>query len=85
VIEIDSLDQLVLTVTALEISCTSYQRVQGVQVVTFGAGRRALAFARQKINLHLAARCMPVTAGPVHRAGAQGPCCRSTSAILTGT
>ena len=67
-IEIDSLDHLVLTVTALEISCTFYQRVRGMQVVTFGAGRKALAFGRQKINLRLAARCnAPAPKGPFCR------------------
>ena len=53
-IKLDSLDHLVLTVADLEISCTFYQRVLGMKVVTFGAGRKALAFGRQKINLHLA-------------------------------
>jgi hypothetical protein len=29
-----------------------YQRVLSMAPVTFGAGRRALAFGRSKINLH---------------------------------
>ena len=53
-IELDSLDHLVLTVADLEASCSFYQRVLGMRVLTFGAGRKALAFGRQKINLHLA-------------------------------
>ncbi len=51
---IDSLDHLVLTVADIEASCAFYQRVLGMEVVTFGAGRKALAFGAQKINLHQA-------------------------------
>lgn len=53
-IEIDSLDHLVLTVADLEATCAFYQRVLGMKVITFGAGRKALTFGRQKINLHAA-------------------------------
>ncbi len=53
---IDSLDHLVLTVADIEASCAFYQRVLGMEVVTFGAGRKALAFGAQKINLHQAGR-----------------------------
>jgi catechol 2,3-dioxygenase-like lactoylglutathione lyase family enzyme len=52
--KIDSLDHLVLTVLDVDASCAFYQRVLGMQVVTFGAGRKALAFGAQKINLHQA-------------------------------
>jgi len=51
---IDALDHLVLTVGDIEATCAFYGRVFGMQVVTFGAGRRALAFGEQKINLHQA-------------------------------
>jgi len=54
--QIDSLDHLVLTVADMEATCTFYQRVLGMEVVTFGAGRKALAFGAQKINLHQAGR-----------------------------
>ncbi len=54
--KIDSLDHLVLTVADIEASCAFYQRVLGMDVVTFGQGRKALAFGRQKINLHPAGR-----------------------------
>jgi len=47
-----SLDHLVLTVHDIEASCAFYARVLGMEVVTFGAGRKALAFGSQKINLH---------------------------------
>lgn len=50
--KIDSVDHLVLTVADLEATCAFYQRVLGMEVVTFGAGRKALAFGAQKINLH---------------------------------
>lgn len=49
---IDSIDHLVLTVKDIEASVAFYTRVLGMQTVTFGAGRTALAFGTQKINLH---------------------------------
>ncbi|MCD9096403.1 VOC family protein [Luteimonas fraxinea] len=51
---IDALDHLVLTVADIDATCAFYGRVFGMQVVTFGEGRRALAFGVQKINLHQA-------------------------------
>lgn len=53
---IDALDHLVLTVRDLQISTAFYTRVLGMEAVTFGGGRRALAFGSQKINLHEAGR-----------------------------
>ncbi|MBI5790051.1 MAG: VOC family protein [Rhodocyclales bacterium] len=50
--KIDSLDHLVLTVRDIDASIAFYVDVLGMEAVTFGAGRRALAFGRQKINLH---------------------------------
>src|SRR5205814_58627 len=41
-----------LTVADVEKSCAFYRRVLGMRVVVFGGGRKALAFGRQKINLH---------------------------------
>jgi catechol 2,3-dioxygenase-like lactoylglutathione lyase family enzyme len=55
-VKIDRLDHLVLTVADLEKTCDFYERVLGMSAVTFGEGRRALVFGRQKINLHLAGR-----------------------------
>lgn len=49
---ISHLDHLVLTVTNIDISSDFYQRVLGMQVVTFGNNRFALTFGNQKINLH---------------------------------
>lgn len=53
--KIEQLDHLVLTVRDVEATCAFYARVLGMVPVTFGAGRRALAFGGQKINLHPAA------------------------------
>ncbi len=53
---IDRLDHIVLTVASIERCCEFYRRVLGMQVVTFAQGRVALAFGRQKINLHPAGR-----------------------------
>ena len=50
--KIERLDHLVLTVADIEATCAFYTRVMGMQVVTFGNGRKALAFGQQKINLH---------------------------------
>jgi len=54
--QIDHLDHLVLTVAEIETSVDFYTRVLGMQLVTFGEGRKALAFGNQKINLHQAGR-----------------------------
>ncbi|CAM4121939.1 VOC family protein [Stenotrophomonas maltophilia] len=51
-IHLERLDHLVLTVADIERSCDFYQRVLGMQIVRFGAGRTALQFGQQKINLH---------------------------------
>jgi catechol 2,3-dioxygenase-like lactoylglutathione lyase family enzyme len=53
---IDRLDHIVLTVADIDATIAFYARVLGMREVTFGAGRRALAFGAQKINLHLAGR-----------------------------
>lgn len=52
--KIDRLDHLVLTVADIERSCAFYQRTLGFEVVTFRGNRKALAYGRQKINLHQA-------------------------------
>ncbi len=53
---IDRLDHLVLTVADIDAAIAFYTRVLGMEAVTFGAGRRALAFGTSKINLHQAGR-----------------------------
>jgi catechol 2,3-dioxygenase-like lactoylglutathione lyase family enzyme len=47
-----SLDHLVLTVQSIEATCAFYASVLGMEVITFGEGRKALTFGSQKINLH---------------------------------
>lgn len=51
---VDSLDHLVLTVADVARTIDFYVRVLGMQEVTFGEGRKALAFGGQKLNLHQA-------------------------------
>jgi len=51
-VKIDALDHLVLTVDDIEATCAFYTRVLGMREISFGEGRRALAFGTQKINLH---------------------------------
>ena len=53
---IDRIDHVVMTVQDIDVTCDFYARVLGMRVVTFAGGRKALAFGRQKINLHLAGR-----------------------------
>jgi catechol 2,3-dioxygenase-like lactoylglutathione lyase family enzyme len=53
---VDRIDHVVMTVTDLDATCDFYTRVLGMRVVTFAGGRKALAFGRQKINLHVAGR-----------------------------
>jgi catechol 2,3-dioxygenase-like lactoylglutathione lyase family enzyme len=53
-VRIDRLDHLVLTVADIDATADFYTRVLGMEAVTFGAGRTALAFGRSKINLHRA-------------------------------
>lgn len=52
--KIDHIDHIVLTVQDIEVTCAFYSKVLGMQIVQFGAGRIALAFGNQKINLHQA-------------------------------
>jgi catechol 2,3-dioxygenase-like lactoylglutathione lyase family enzyme len=55
-VEIDRIDHIVLTVSDVEETSRFYSEVLGMQPVTFGEGRRGLAFGGQKINLHKAGR-----------------------------
>ena len=54
--EIDRIDHVVMTVRDIEATCDFYARVLGMRVITFAGGRKALAFGRQKLNLHQAGR-----------------------------
>ncbi len=51
-IELDRLDHLVLTVRDVEATCRFYETALGMRREEFGAGRVALHFGRQKINVH---------------------------------
>jgi catechol 2,3-dioxygenase-like lactoylglutathione lyase family enzyme len=51
---LSGLDHLVLTVRDLDATVRFYVDGLGMRPVTFGDGRTALHFGRQKINLHLA-------------------------------
>ena len=53
-LNLDRLDHLVLTVRDVDQTCAFYQRVLGMEIETFGRGRTALRFGRQKINLEVA-------------------------------
>nr|WP_206529794.1 VOC family protein [Brevibacillus sp. SYP-B805] len=55
-VKISHLDHFVLTVKDLEATCRFYAEVLGMEVVTFGGGRKALKFGSQKINLHEAGK-----------------------------
>jgi catechol 2,3-dioxygenase-like lactoylglutathione lyase family enzyme len=50
--KISHLDHLVLTVADIPTTVEFYETVLAMKVVSFGAGRVALEFGHQKINLH---------------------------------
>jgi catechol 2,3-dioxygenase-like lactoylglutathione lyase family enzyme len=54
--QIEGLDHLVLTVSDIGRTCDFYEQALGMEAVVFSEGRHALAFGRQKINLHEAGR-----------------------------
>ncbi|HEB83190.1 MAG TPA: VOC family protein [Gammaproteobacteria bacterium] len=54
--EIQQIDHLVLTVRDIPTTLDFYTQVLGMRAIRFGEGRHALAFGRQKINLHQAGR-----------------------------
>jgi catechol 2,3-dioxygenase-like lactoylglutathione lyase family enzyme len=49
--KINSIDHVVFTVKDINAICEFYTKVLGMEIVTFGEGRKALAFGSQKINL----------------------------------
>jgi catechol 2,3-dioxygenase-like lactoylglutathione lyase family enzyme len=54
--KVDRLDHLVLTVKDLDATCRFYAAVLGMDIVTFGDNRKALACGPQRINLHQAGK-----------------------------
>jgi catechol 2,3-dioxygenase-like lactoylglutathione lyase family enzyme len=72
-IAIDRLDHLVLTVRDMDVTCSFYSRVLGMERRTFGDSRTALYFGRQKLNLHDAAK--PVDPNVRHAAPGSSDLC----------
>ena len=50
--KIDGIDHIAVTVADMARSCDFYARVLGGEIVTFGAGRKAVLLGAQKLNLH---------------------------------
>ncbi|EST16218.1 glyoxalase/Bleomycin resistance /Dioxygenase superfamily protein [Pseudomonas putida S610] len=50
---INHLDHLVLTTIDVEACTDFYTRIMGMKLESFGAGRLALRFGEQKINVHV--------------------------------
>jgi catechol 2,3-dioxygenase-like lactoylglutathione lyase family enzyme/ketosteroid isomerase-like protein len=62
---LDRLDHLVITVRDVDATCRFYADALGMRVVTFGEGRIALTFGRQKLNVHpLGGSSLLVAASP---------------------
>jgi catechol 2,3-dioxygenase-like lactoylglutathione lyase family enzyme len=78
---IDALDHIVLNVRDVAATCDWYRSVLGMEVITFGAERRALAFGSQKINLHTAGHEFEPKAG--HPMPGSADLCFLTSVPLT--
>src|SRR5260370_39221047 len=53
---VECLDHLVLTVADIAKNCEFYEKVLGMETVTFGAGGKVMSFGQQKINLHQAGK-----------------------------
>jgi catechol 2,3-dioxygenase-like lactoylglutathione lyase family enzyme len=49
---VKAIDHIVLTVKDIDATCAFYARVLGMSITTFGSGRKALSFGKEKINLH---------------------------------
>ena len=49
---VQRIDHVVLTCRDIAATIRFYTEVLGMREVTFGSGRKALAFGRQKLNLH---------------------------------
>ena len=60
-----AVDHVVLTCRDVAATIRFYTEVLGMREVTFGAGRKALAFGRQKLNLHAAGQQAQGPAGSV--------------------
>ena len=54
--KIDAIDHVVLTVRDIDATSRFYEKVLGMEIVTFGGNRKALSFGSQKINLQQVGR-----------------------------
>jgi catechol 2,3-dioxygenase-like lactoylglutathione lyase family enzyme len=52
VLRVTAIDHVVLTVADVEATCSFYERVLGMEPVTFAEDRRALRLGDQRLNLH---------------------------------
>jgi len=77
---IDSLDHLVLTVRDLDATLNFYCNVLGMRAETFAAGRTAVHFGKQKINLHVVGKEFEPRAD--HATAGSGDLCFLTSVPL---
>ena len=50
--EVEALDHIVLTVKDIGATVDFYARILGMEIISFGEGRKALRFGQQKMNLH---------------------------------
>ena len=53
-ISVERIDHFVITASDVGATMCFYERVLGMEAVTFGTGRKALHFGNQKINIHQA-------------------------------
>lgn len=81
---IEALDHLVLTVRDIDATVAFYRDWLGMALVSFGNGRKALAFGQQKINLHEAGREFdPPVIKAAHPVPGSGDLCFLTSVPIT--
>ena len=52
--KINAIDHIVMTVGSVDKTCAFYSQILGMDITTFGNGRKALSFGVQKFNLHQA-------------------------------
>jgi len=65
VLTVQRIDHLVLTCRDVAATIRFYTEVLGMKLVTFGNGRKALSFGRQKINLHRSGQMAEGSGGKV--------------------
>jgi catechol 2,3-dioxygenase-like lactoylglutathione lyase family enzyme len=68
---VQRIDHLVLTCRNVKATIRFYTEVLGMREVTFGTGRKALSFGRQKLNLHPVGQTAGGAAGAVAAVAAQ--------------